>query len=145
MSLSNKLPWYKDGLKFECTQCGKCCTGSSGFIFVEDQEIGEMAAALNLDEKTFNIRYIRTREGRLALVEKKNEERGFDCIFLKNKKCQVYEARPQQCRGYPWWPENLHTEESWKLAARSCEGINDDASLIPYSEIDQAMKMNETN
>lgn len=71
------------------------------------------------------------RQNRMCLVEKKNG----DCIFLEGKRCSLYEVRPKQCQSYPWWPENLHTEESWKLAAASCEGIRDDAPLISLSEI----------
>lgn len=131
------LPWYKDGLRFKCTQCGKCCTGQPGFVWVEQDEITAMASICNLSEKTFKIRYIRKRENRLALVEKKNAQGESDCIFLKDKKCQIYQARPKQCRTFPWWKENLHTEESWKIAALSCEGINNDAPLVPYSEIEK--------
>lgn len=130
-----ELPWYKDGLHFKCTGCGKCCTGSSGFVWVTPEEIRSIASLLNLSEKIFKIRYIRKRDNRFALIEKKNVNGDFDCIFLKEKKCQIYQARPNQCRTYPWWKNNLNTEESWKQAAMECEGINDQAPLIPYTEI----------
>lgn len=141
----SKLPWYKDGLKFKCTECGKCCTGSSGFVWVTEEEIRAMAKVLDLSEQKFKIKYIRNRDNRFALVEKKNAIGEYDCIFLKNKKCQVYQARPKQCRTFPWWKENLNSEESWKIAALSCEGINDEAPLIPFSEIEHSVKFNELN
>ena len=31
--------WYADGLKFSCTGCGNCCTGSAGFTWVSEDEI----------------------------------------------------------------------------------------------------------
>lgn len=133
----SSLPWYKEGLKFKCTGCGKCCTGAPGFVFVTDEEIQEMASALKLDVKTFKIRYVRKRLNRLALVEKKNNVGGKDCIFLEGKACTLYQARPKQCRSYPWWPENLHTPESWKLAALHCEGIHDHAPLVSFAEIEK--------
>ncbi len=37
-------PWYQDGLAFTCTQCGKCCTGDPGFVWVTDEEIAALAA-----------------------------------------------------------------------------------------------------
>lgn len=98
-----------------------------------------MAAALNLSEKTFKIRYIRTRQNRLCLVEKKNPQGGRDCIFLKDNKCQIYQARPQQCRTFPWWRENLTTPESWQLAATFCEGISPSAPLVPLSHIEEIL------
>ena len=136
------LPWYKDGLKFKCTECGKCCTGTTGFVWLTEQELSAMAATLKIDEKTFKMRYVRNRDNRLALVEKKNENGGRDCIFLKDKKCEIYQARPQQCRTFPWWQENLNAPESWKLAALDCEGINDAAPLVPYEEIEKQLIKN---
>ena len=41
-----KKPWYKDGLRFECTQCGACCSGEPGFVWVADEEIAGMAGLL---------------------------------------------------------------------------------------------------
>ena len=38
-----KTPWFKDGLRFECTQCGDCCTGSPGYVWVNDEEISALA------------------------------------------------------------------------------------------------------
>ena len=26
--------WYADGLRFTCTQCGNCCTGQPGFVWI---------------------------------------------------------------------------------------------------------------
>lgn len=142
--MMSSLPWYKDGLKFKCTECGKCCTGTSGFVWVTEEEISSMATALNISIKAFKIKYIRNRDNRLALVEKKNISGGFDCIFLKNKKCEVYQARPKQCRSFPWWPEHLNSEESWKLAALDCEGINDQAPIVPYSEITEIVNQHSS-
>lgn len=129
----NPLPWYKEGLRFKCTECGKCCTGSPGYVWVTDDEMSSMAAVLNISVELFKRKYVRQRDNRYALVEKKSEDNA--CIFLKDKKCLVYQARPKQCRTYPWWKENLHSEESWKIAAESCEGISFEAPVVPLSEI----------
>lgn len=131
----NALPWYKDGLKFKCTECGKCCTGPSGYIWIAEEEAQAIAQHLNISEKKFNIKYTRRRDNRKALVEQKTKEGEYQCIFLKGKRCEIYPVRPQQCRTFPWWPENLRTEESWKAAATTCEGINEEAPVVPYSEI----------
>lgn len=141
---SSPLPWYKDGLRFKCTECGKCCTGTSGFVWVNQEEMQNMANVLNISLELFKKRYVRQRDNRYALIEKKIPNGEYDCIFLKDKKCQVYQARPIQCRTYPWWQENLNTEQSWKLAAEECEGINDQAPLLPYTQIIQLVRSNET-
>ena len=136
-------PWYKDGLKFQCTGCGRCCTGTSGYVWVTDEEIRSMAALFKLSEQKFKMRYVRNVNNRLALIEKRSLNGEYDCVFLNDNKCQIYQARPLQCRTFPWWQENLNSEESWKLAALECEGINDQAPLIPASEIEDALKFNQ--
>lgn len=137
MELIMALPWYKDGLRFKCTGCGKCCTGSSGYVFVSEEEIKGMANYLKISKELFMRRYVRHVNNRLALVEKKSftNSGDFDCVFLNDKKCMVYGDRPQQCRTFPWWPQTLKSKESFALAAQECEGISDDAPLVPYDEI----------
>lgn len=132
-----QLPWYKDGLKFQCTECGKCCTGSPGFVWVSKEEIISIAKLLNISVELFKKKYLRQRDNRYALVEKKSQNH--DCIFLKDKKCLIYQARPSQCRTFPWWRENLNTKESWKLASESCEGINEQAPLVSYEQIEKLL------
>ncbi|MBS0629777.1 MAG: YkgJ family cysteine cluster protein [Verrucomicrobia bacterium] len=125
-------PWYKDGLPFKCTGCGMCCTGSPGFVWVSEEEIVEMAKALDIPVLDFAKRYCRLVEGEISLKE---DPENFDCVFLKDKKCLVYKARPKQCRTFPFWRENLRTKEDWEETAQRCEGINDDAPIIPLSSI----------
>ena len=36
-------PWYEDGLRFRCTRCGACCTGSPGFVWVNAEELADIA------------------------------------------------------------------------------------------------------
>lgn len=129
------LPWYKDGLRFKCTECGKCCTGQPGYVWVTEEEIEAMAAKLSIDPRAFKMKYIRRRDNKMALVEQKVGDGSVRCIFLKGKQCEVYEARPKQCRTFPWWQENLNTPESWKIASQSCEGITEEAPIVPLSEI----------
>jgi len=118
-------PWYKDGLCFSCTQCGKCCTGPSGSVAISEKEIEDMASFLKLEIKTFKRLYVKRRGQQHFLVEKRSSKTSsnYDCVFFKENKCTVYAARPQQCKTFPFWPENLNSEESWNLAAKDCEGI----------------------
>jgi Fe-S-cluster containining protein len=55
---------------------------------------------------------------RLSLKEKSN----FDCIFWKDG-CSVYQARPLQCRTFPFWPSILDSPASWKIAKSGCPGM----------------------
>jgi Fe-S-cluster containining protein len=126
--------WYKEGLRFNCTGCGKCCTGAPGYVWISDAEIEKMAKFLQISPNEFQRKYTRKIAGRLSLLE---DPRTYDCIFLKDNHCQIYPSRPKQCCSFPWWIENLKTKEAWEKEALRCEGINHpDAPLISFEEIE---------
>ena len=125
-------PWFKEGLKFHCTGCGACCTGS-GRVWLSEAELIEMARLMMLEVDRFVDSYVERVEGRWALRE--DPTRG-DCCFLKEGRCSVYYARPRQCRTFPWWPTTLESPERWREAQRLCEGIeHSDAPLVSIEEI----------
>lgn len=113
-------PWYKDGLRFECTQCGDCCTGAPGFVWVNQEEIDALAAKIGVGVDEFEKKYVRKIGIRRSLVEFPNG----DCVFFDTEKrnCSVYEARPRQCRTWPWWNSNLQSEKAWKETCEVCPG-----------------------
>ena len=43
-------PWYRNGLRFTCTRCGRCCGGGPGTIRASDDEIAALAAGLGMDD-----------------------------------------------------------------------------------------------
>jgi uncharacterized protein len=133
----SEKPWYKDGLKFSCTQCGKCCTGSPGYAWVTLEEIEEIAKFLKLEINEFTKNYLRKVDGRWALLE---YTPNYDCCFLKENRCSIYNVRPKQCRTFPWWVENLQSKEAWDEAGRFCEGINkEDAPIHTAEEIEESL------
>ena len=136
--IQDKPVWYAEGLRFKCTECGQCCTGGPGYAWVTKEEIKTLAEHLGLSLKEFGKKYLRFVNGRYSLIEKKN----YDCIFLKDKKCQIYSVRPNQCRTFPWWAENLNTPESWKEAAKHCEGISCEAPLVSIDIIQSQLLLN---
>ena len=126
-------PWYKDGLKFKCTGCGKCCTGAPGAVWISDEESNEIARHLNISINEFIAKYTRIINGRRSLNENK---KSFDCVFLNGKQCEIYTLRPKQCRTYPWWPKLIESKEAWNEESKWCEGINHkDATIVPFSDI----------
>ena len=67
--IQDQSPWYSKGLRFECTGCGQCCTGAPGYVWVNDQEIEEIALFLNLSKEEFSRLYLRRVNGELSLLE----------------------------------------------------------------------------
>jgi Fe-S-cluster containining protein len=118
----NEQPWYRQGLRFECTQCGKCCGGGPGTIRVSDDEINALAGRLDLSNEEFRHRYThRLRNGDISLVEKEN----YDCIFFDRKRgCTVYDDRPKQCRTWPFWSSVVFSRETWEDEATECPGMD---------------------
>lgn len=141
LNIVNSEPWYKEGLRFKCTECGQCCTGAPGYTWVNDEEIETIANHLKLSLEEFGRRYLRFAKGRYALLE---DPRNYDCIFLKDKKCSIYHIRPKQCRTFPWWLDNLESEEAWREAASYCEGIgHPEAPVVPFEKIQEQLTIQE--
>lgn len=115
-----QLPWYKDGLKFECTQCGDCCTGGPGYVWVTAAEIEDLARQLGEPVEEFEAKYVRKVGVRKSLREYSNG----DCVFFDNQKrcCTVYDARPKQCRTWPFWDSNLKSPSAWQQTCEMCPG-----------------------
>lgn len=124
--------WYKEGLPFSCTGCGKCCTGAPGYVWVSKKEIKELAAHLQISEEDFILKYTRSVDGKISLNEYPNKDQPSlqDCVFLKNNQCSVYQHRPVQCRTFPWWTTTLKSKRDWEEAASFCEGINPAAPTV---------------
>jgi len=112
-------PWYHDGLAFECTRCGACCTGAPGYVWVNAEEIAQLAAFRGETVEQFSRRYVRRVGMRYSLTEKP----GGDCVFWDKKAgCTVYPARPVQCQTWPFWPENIETDDDWRRVQSGCPG-----------------------
>jgi len=116
-------PFYKDGLQFECTKCGNCCTGFPGYVYLSVKDIYSIAESLKLDKVSFLKKYTRTihvfGEKRLSLIENPP----YDCIFW-DKICTIYNVRPYQCRSFPFWKRILVSYREWEKAAHNCPGMN---------------------
>jgi Fe-S-cluster containining protein len=116
-----KKPWYQKGLRFECTQCGDCCTGAPGYVWVNKAEIKQLAKEMGVGEIVeFERQYVHKVGARKSLKEFENG----DCVFFdaQQRTCNVYNARPRQCRTWPFWSSNLRSERAWKATCEVCPG-----------------------
>jgi hypothetical protein len=114
------LSWYAEGLRFACQQCGRCCGGAPGYVWMNEDELAEIAKSFGISAAEFRGTYVRNLWRGMSLREKAN----YDCVLLDDKgRCRAYEVRPIQCRNWPFWPSNLAGPEAWQEAAQRCPGI----------------------
>lgn len=117
--------WYRDGLPFRCTQCGNCCTGAPGYVWVTVKEIEKIAEFLGRPGKGLTKKHVRGIGRRYSLTE---DAKTGDCCFLETRDgvrgCSIYPVRPLQCRTWPFWKSNLRSPETWADAAENCPGMS---------------------
>jgi Fe-S-cluster containining protein len=113
----------REGLRFECTQCGECCVNREEYahVYVDREELRQLAALLEMSLQEFRHRYAFVDEDgwtQLAVVEE-------HCVFLdlESGSCKVYAARPVQCRTFPFWKEFIRDGEWTPKARLLCEGV----------------------
>lgn len=118
---------YKEGFEFgfddlACKACGgKCCTGESGNIFADKDELERLRVFLGLERKEFSQRYLRKVGLRFSFKERKFED-GYACVFFntQERNCSIYEFRPKQCRSFPFWEYFKKHKEELK---KECIGV----------------------
>jgi Fe-S-cluster containining protein len=135
----SETPWYRDGLPFECTQCGDCCTGAPGYVWVNNEEIAALAKEIGEEDvERFTAIYVRNVGVRKSLREYSDGA----CVFFDNdaRKCTVYHARPRQCRTWPFWDSNLRTPEAWQRTCEVCPGSGQ-GKLVQLEDIEAQRKV----
>ena len=72
--MTSEKCWYEDGLRFSCEQCGNCCSGQPGYVWITTEEWENIEKYLPKNTAP----YVRRVHNRFSLVEKVSG----DCIFL---------------------------------------------------------------
>lgn len=136
---SNQLAWLdtpdpatgSPGLRFSCTMCGNCCSGPPGLVRFTQQEAEHIAAQLGITTQHFADHYTQLTPLGPSLAEKPGPNNSHDCAFLDRTTipgkavCSIYDARPSQCRTWPFWPRTLRSRNDWNWHALNiCPGMN---------------------
>ena len=131
-----KPPWWMGGVNFSCQRgCGKCCDQPGGIVYLSIADAERISQHSDLSVEDWLERDARkTYDGRFVL--KSREEDGI-CIHLnENHQCSIYKVRPQQCKAFPWWGENLVSDRAWSQVKEQCPGIDaEDALLVEGNTI----------
>lgn len=133
--------WYSEGIRFECQGSGQCCTshGEYGFVYFTYKDRTKAAKLLNITVDEFTKKYCSKTDGIFHLIERSDNP---DCIFLKDKRCSIYSARPTQCRTWPFWPEHMSAKRWAKDIASFCPGVGK-GQIVPLLEIENIIKEQE--
>lgn len=101
-----------------CSTCdGNCCIGESGYIWIQKQEIIALSELLNISIEELGQKYLMKVGYKYSIRERQISQNNYACVFfdLEQKRCGIYEARPSQCRTFPFWDyfkENIEEVKS---------------------------------
>jgi Fe-S-cluster containining protein len=122
-------------VRFACQGSGRCCVsrGAHGWVYLTLEDRRRLARHLGIPTQEFTRRYCDKTGGLFHLKESSPE-----CMFLVERRCDVYEARPTQCRTWPFWPENMGAK-AWRGIAAGCPGVGKGA-LVPAETIRRILR-----
>jgi Fe-S-cluster containining protein len=116
--LYHRSYFFDQGIHFECQQCGACCTGDPGIIFVRKDELMRIAEYLSVQVSFFIEKYLYPIKKGFSIRELADGR----CSFYENG-CTIYPVRPDQCKTFPFWFENLRSAKKWNRICKKCPGI----------------------
>jgi len=95
------MPQYlvQSGDEQYCAGCTACCRWPGQVLF-DPESLAAVAACLGLDERSCADTFFELHDDRRHLKTKPTMHGG--CVFLDDKGCRVYAARPRQCRTFPY-------------------------------------------
>ncbi len=129
------MNWREEGVRFACQGSGRCCVsrGAYGWVYLTLVDRQRLAQALGIPTRQFTREYCAKTDGLFHL-----RDDGPDCRFLVDRRCSVYEARPTQCRTWPFWPENM-SAKAWTAIAAECPGVGK-GRVVPVEEIRRLLR-----
>lgn len=82
--------------EIDCTECARCCHTMTPTYTQED--IVRLSSHLEMSQDEFIKLYLEEEEDHPEVLM----HRHLPCAFLKDNRCTVYEARPDNCRSFPY-------------------------------------------
>jgi len=122
-STESKICSFLENIDFKCQCCSDCCRHDPGAVFLTEDDIKKLSTYLKISKNDLLAKYCRGLEMGERTLTSLKERSNYDCVFW-NSTCLVYEARPLQCRTYPFWPFLVEDEKRWKEESNRCKGIN---------------------
>ncbi len=133
----------ENGIEFSCQKCGACCRGfKEGEVYLYKDDIARLTKLLNLTSKAglrkFAKEYLKVvsdsffwkEPGAVGAKTYRYKTLGFKftdddehCHFLKDNECTIHEARPFQCRCFPFWKMLVSSKKNFVDYSKKCPGL----------------------
>jgi len=133
----------ENGIEFSCQMCGACCRGfKEGEVYLYKDDIARLAKLLNLTSKArlrkFAKEYLKVvsdsffwkEPGAARAKTYRYKTLGFKftgddehCDFLKDNECTIHEARPFQCKCFPFWQMLVSNKKNFVDYSKKCPGL----------------------
>jgi len=117
----------KDGFRFNCLSCGKCCTQRED-ILLSPMDLFRIAHYLGKSNKDIIETYCDVYTGessRIPIVRLMPKGENRDCPLLENNRCIVHAAKPSVCALFP-------LGRFVKFTSDDAENLNDAELQIGY-------------
>lgn len=86
-----------------CEICeANCCSGESGIISFTKDEMAKISSFLQISNEQFLSDFCRKTGYKYSIKEIQMNGK-YNCIFLSENKCDIYDIRPKQCKTFPFW------------------------------------------
>ncbi|TFG11670.1 MAG: YkgJ family cysteine cluster protein [Promethearchaeota archaeon] len=133
----------ENGIGFSCKMCGDCCRGfDEGEVYLYLDDVIKLADFLNFKGKSglkkFAKKYLKIvdhtfyykdpdsqmgKNYKIKALGFKFEGEDEHCHFLVGNKCTVHEARPFQCRCFPFWQMMVESRKNFVDYSKKCPGL----------------------
>jgi len=94
--------------RIDCTTCGNCCKSLQPSV--TEQDVEKISKRLQIPTEQVKNDFTETEDGEQFFKH-------LPCSFLSEKKCTVYEDRPETCRSFPHLHKDDFTSRLFKVIA----------------------------
>jgi len=101
--ISKPSPQRRKRANYDCSKCPGYCCSVYELVVVDERDVTRLARHFQMDREEAIKKFTKLHSGERVLRRKADPVLGSACRFLdlENRRCTVYEARPNVCRGYP--------------------------------------------